>query len=279
MDRARTSRGMAAEGGRGTRGVHARGVSAKQRLHLAAVLIVAALFALPLHAQEDPSDIEFEFAITQEEFETFSALAAQAIYATPVDPARARGLLGFDIGVAATAMPVDTDALYWQRSVGDDFSVSDHVVVPRLIASKGLSFGTISAMYSKVPDTDIAMWGASYDMPLTSGGIASPTIALRGAYSQLRGVEELDLTTYGVELFISKGFGPITPYAAAGYARHQADAIVSSNGIAPPRFLEAEGNMNRYTLGVKISMFIPKLVVEATQGEERSYAAKIAIGF
>jgi len=35
----------------------------------------------------------------------------------------------------------------------------------------------------------------------------------------------------------------------------------------------------RVTLGVKISMFIPKLVVEATQGEERSYAAKVAFGF
>ena len=204
---------------------------------------------------------------------------AQGIYATPVDPARARGLLGFDIGVAVTAMPVDTDSSYWQHSVPDDFTVSDHVLVPRLMASKGLSFGTISAMYAKVPDTDAQVWGASYDMPLTSGGIASPTIALRGAYSQLRGIDEFDLTTYGVEVFISKGFGPITPYVAAGYARHDAEGIVSSSGVANPIILTDEGNMKRYTLGVKISMFIPKLVVEATQGEERSYAAKIALGF
>jgi hypothetical protein len=36
--------------------------------------------------------------------------------------------------------------------------------------------------------------------------------------------------------------------------------------------------MNRYTVGVRISMFLPKLIVEATQGEERSYAAKISFG-
>lgn len=236
---------------------------------------------MPLQAQTDPDDgdIHFDFSITQEEFETFTRLAAQGIYATPVDPARARGLLGFDVGIAAIAVPVDTDASYWQRSVGDDFSVSDHLVVPRLVASKGLSFGTISAMYAKVPETDVTVWGASYDMPLTSGGIATPTIALRGAYSQLRGSEELELKTYGVELFVSKGFGPITPYVAAGYAKYQADAVVPSFGVAPPRSLEDEGNMNRFTLGVKISMFIPKLVVEATQGEERSYAAKVAFGF
>lgn len=170
-------------------------------------------------------------------------------------------------------MPIDTNAPYWQNAVGNDFSVSNYLAVPRLVASKGLSFGTISAMYAKVPDTDVTVWGASYDMPLTSGGIATPTIALRGAYSQLRGVEEYDLTTYGVELFVSKGFGPITPYVAAGYARHNAEARIDT------RTLTDEGNMNRYTLGVKISMFIPKLVVEATQGEERSYAAKMALGF
>jgi hypothetical protein len=232
--------------------------------------------AAPLQAQ---SDIDFDSSITQAEFEEFSRLAAQAIYATPVDPARARGLLGFDIGVAVTAVPVDPDAAYWQNSVPDDFSVSDHVLVPRLIASKGLSFGTISAMYAKVPDTEVQVWGASYDMPLTSGGIASPTIALRGAYSQLRGVDEFELSTYGVELFVSKGFGPITPYAAAGYARHDATGIVASDGVANPITLTDEGNMKRFTVGVKISMFIPKLVVEATQGEERSYAAKIALGF
>jgi hypothetical protein len=223
--------------------------------------------------------IHFQFGITQEEFDTFASLLAQGIYATPVEPARARGLLGFDVGIAAVAVPVDTNASYWTRSVNEDFTVSDHAVIPRLVASKGLSFGTISAMYAKVPDTDLQVWGASYDMPLTRGGIAAPALTLRGAYSEVRGSEELKLKTYGAELFISKGFGPITPYAAAGYAKHDGRANVLSLGAAPSYELETDGNMSRVTLGVKISMFIPKLVVEATQGEERSYAAKVAFGF
>jgi hypothetical protein len=240
------------------------------------------LFAgAPLQAQSSGNDIHFDPTITQAEFETFSRLVAQGIYATPVEPARARGLLGFDIGVAATAVPVDPAATYWTKSTDNDFTVSDHVVVPRLVASKGLSFGTISAMIAKVPDTDVQVWGAAYDMPLTSGGIASPTIALRGAYSQLRGVEELKLTTYGAEIFLSKGFGPITPYAAAGYARHNSEARIETliTGNPAPFIMKDEGNMKRYTIGVKVSLFIPKLVVEATQGEERSYAAKVSFGF
>jgi hypothetical protein len=38
-------------------------------------------------------------------------------------------------------------------------------------------------------------------------------------------------------------------------------------------------NLNRITLGVRLSLFLPKIVVEATQAEVRSYAAKVSIGF
>ncbi|HEX2120823.1 MAG TPA: hypothetical protein VHL59_04200 [Thermoanaerobaculia bacterium] len=219
------------------------------------------------------SDIEFDPAITQAEFEQFSRLVAQSIYATPVDPARARGLFGFDIGVAVTAVPVDPNAAFWQRAVGNDFTISDYVAVPRLVASKGLSVATISAMYSRVNDTDIEVWGGALDVPILSGGIVKPTLALRGAYSQLRGVEEYDLETYGVELFLSKGFGPITPYAAVGRTKLDAEGRIS-----PTVSLTDDSSGNRYTLGVKLSLLIPKITVEATQGEERSYAAKVSFG-
>jgi hypothetical protein len=232
--------------------------------------------ALPLSAQ---NDIAFLPETTQEQFETFSRLVAQGIYATPIDAARARGLLGFDIGIGATAIPVDTDAAYWVNAVEQDFTVSDHVVVPRLIVSKGLSVATISAMYAQVPDSEISVLGASLDVPLVSGGIAKPTLAVRGSYAMLQGAETFDLNTYGVELFLSKGFGPITPYVAAGLARSDAEGTIVSPIDAPSRTLTDEAGSNRITVGVKLSLLLPKIVVEATQGEERSYAAKVAFGF
>jgi len=227
--------------------------------------------ALPLSAQ---SDIDFDPAITQQEFEQFSRLVAQGIYATPVDAARARGLLGFDIGVGATAIPVDTNSTYWQNAVSDDFTISDHVVVPRVIVTKGLSVATLSAMYSKIPDSDIAVWGASLDVPIIDGGIVKPTLALRGSYATLQGVDEFDLNTYGVEVFLSKGFGPVTPYVAAGRTRSDAEGRISDTIV-----LTDEADSHRFTVGVKLSLLLPKIVVEATQGEERSYAAKVSFGF
>ncbi len=218
------------------------------------------------------SDIEFDPTITEAEFQTFSRLVSQGIYATPVDPARARGLLGFDIGVAATAVPVDTNAPYWTRAVSDDFTISDHVVVPRVVAIKGLSAFTVSAMYSQVPDSDLKVWGAAVDVPIINGGVVKPTLAVRGAYATLQGSDNYDLNTYGAELFLSKGFGPVTPYGAIGIARSKAEGRVNT------LVLEDNSTMNRFTVGVKLSLLLPKIIVEATQGEERSYAAKVSFG-
>ncbi|HEX6100880.1 MAG TPA: hypothetical protein VF432_31470 [Thermoanaerobaculia bacterium] len=268
-----------AEAKRRPRGLHPFRFLAEQRLHLAVVLIVAAALPLCTSSASAQDDITFDPTITQEQFETFSRLVAQGIYATPVDSARARGLLGFDIGVGAAAIPVDTDEPYWQNSVAEDFTVSDHVVVPRVIVSKGLSVATVSAMYAKVPDSDIAMMGASLDVPILSGGVVTPTLAVRGAYATLQGVDSFDLNTYGVELFLSKGFGPITPYVAVGRARSDAEGRIVPPDDSAPITLTDEADSNRITVGVKLSLLLPKIVVEATQGEERSYAAKVSFGF
>lgn len=174
-------------------------------------------------------------------------------------------------------MPVETGASYWQNAVDDDFSVSDHIVVPRLVVSKGISLATVSASYAKVPGSDIEVIGGALDIPILNGGLISPTLALRGSYSQLQGVEELDLKTYGVELFLSKGFGPITPYVAAGRMRSDAEGRIDAPDANTVTLVD-EFDQNRFTVGVRISMLLPKIVVEATQGEERTYAAKVSFG-
>ena len=197
-----------------------------------------------------------------------------------MEPASARGLLGFDIGVAVTAAPIDTNAAYWRNAVRDDFTVSNYLAVPKLVVSKGLSLVTVSASYAKVPDSDVSVLGGAIDVPLVRGGVAVPSFTIRGAYSQLQGVENFEATTYGVELFVAKGFGPITPYGAVGRMRADTTAIrfygIPTAVPVPP--LVHESDFNRFTAGVRISLMIPKIIIEATQAEERSYAAKISFG-
>src|ERR1700737_4087570 len=106
MDPARSERGVAAAGWIAS-GLHAGRFLGQLGAYLAALLI-----ALPLWA----SDIAFNPQITQAEFVKFSRLIGQGIFATPVQPARTSGFLGFDVGVAATAMKINKNEPFWVHS-------------------------------------------------------------------------------------------------------------------------------------------------------------------
>ena len=202
-------------------------------------------------------------------------MIAQGIFATPVQPARATGLLGFDIGVAATAVHVDTNAAYWINSVpgGSDFVHNNYAAAPRLVVAKGFGFGTVSVSYAQF-SSDVKTYGGTLDLPIIRGTVATPEIAARATYAQLSGVDVFKLKAYGLEAFISKGFGPLMPYAA--YGRMRSD---SSGDITATHTLHDQGENNRWTLGLRFSLFIPKFAIEATQAQERSYSAKISFGF
>ncbi|HUP50000.1 MAG TPA: hypothetical protein VNA04_14535 [Thermoanaerobaculia bacterium] len=268
---------VVAQSGR-KRGLFTFGVSPQQRVHLTALLTLVLALAAPLHAQ---GDIDFDPAITEEEFSKFARLMAQALYASPVHPAGPSGLFRFDAGIAVTMIEIDTSASYWQRAVGEDLAsrYGNYVGVPRLVVTKGLGSGTLAGTYAKVGDTDIEMWGGSLDVPIIDGGLLRPTLAVRGTYSQLRGIEVYDQTTYGVEVFLGKGFGLITPYAAYGRMRSDATATIPATAVTPEIILHDRSDIDRITVGARLSLGLPRLVVEATQAEERSYSAKISVGF
>lgn len=265
MDRTRRERGLAAAGRLAGR-VHASRFLGQLGAHLAAFLI-----ALPLAAQ----DISFNPLITQAEFSKFSRLIAQGIFPTPVQPARSTGLLGFDIGVAATALKIDTKSSYWLHSVpaGNDFVHGSYAAVPRLVVAKGFGFGTISASYAKFSSSGIKTYGGALDLPIVRGSALTPELALRASYGTVTGVDVLKLKTYGLEAFLSKGFGPLMPYAAYGRMR------TDSRGFTPFFTLTDRGENNRFTLGLRFSLLVPKFAIEATQAQQRSYAAKISVGF
>ncbi len=234
------------------------------------------MIALPLGAQ----DIEFNPATTQEEFAQFSRTMGQAIFATPVEPARASGLLGFNVGVAATLVKIDQNASWWRHAVpanNDFLTGGGYAAVPRLVASKGLGFATVSGTYAKIQNSDVKAYGGAIDVPVVRGSVVTPELAARGSYATISGIDVYKLKTYGLELFISKGFGPLTPYAAVGRQRTNATGTVTTS--TSTFTLDDRSNINRYTAGVRFSIPGPKIVIEVTQAEVRSYAAKIAVGF
>lgn len=147
--------------------------------------------------------------------------------------------------------------------------------MPRLVVSKGLSAATISASYAKLQNTGGSILGGAVDVPIINGGLVKPTLALRGSYSTLRGIDVYGLNTYGLELFLGKGFGPVTPYASYGRQRSDAHGTIPEASIS----LRDRSTFTRYGAGVQLNLFVLRLDVEATQAEARSYAAKVSFGF
>lgn len=177
-----------------------------------------------------------------------------------------------------TGVPIDENAQYWTKAVGKDWSYGGYIGVPKLVVSKGLGVLTVAGMYSQVQDSDIKVLGGAVDIDIIDGGFVSPTLALRASYSMLQGVKEYDAKTYGLDLFLGKGIGPLTPYAAIGRMRTDSEGRIIRNGTTLFTLTD-KADINRYTVGVRISLALPKLVLEASQAQERTYSAKLSVGF
>ncbi|GAC1395218.1 MAG: hypothetical protein NVSMB68_12280 [Thermoanaerobaculia bacterium] len=184
-------------------------------------------------------DISFNPLITQTDFQKFSRLIAQGIFPSPVQPAGGSGLLRFDVGVAAT----------------------------------------VTGSYAKIADTGGSVLGGTLDVPVVNGGLLKPTLALRGSYGTLRGLDVYRLNTYGLELFLGKGFGPVTPYGAVGKQRSDATGTIPQTPRTPVITLRDRSTITRYTLGAAINLLILHVNVEANQAEARSYGARVSFGF
>src|SRR5437762_10101182 len=182
MDRAWRERRLAAARWF-TRCFHTRRIPRQLGAPLAAFLI-----AMPLFAADN---IAFDPQITQAEFAKFSRLVGQGIFATPVQPARVTGLLSFDIGLAATALQVDTNASYWMHAVpaSSDFVHGNYAAVPRLVVSKGFSVATISGSYAKFSNSEVKTYGGALDLPIMRGTAVTPELAVRGSYATITGVD------------------------------------------------------------------------------------------
>jgi hypothetical protein len=160
---------------------------------------------------------EFDFDIlpgaTQDDFESIAEDAAALLNAKTLTPAEPMGITGFAIGVYGSYLETESPGA-WRRVTGEDL---EEIGMVGIVAQKGLPLGIdVGASYSWVPDSDVEMFGAEVRYALLEGGVAAPAIGLRGSYSTINGVDEVDFDSYGVELAISKGFGPLTPYAGVG---------------------------------------------------------------
>lgn len=214
------------------------------------------------------ADIDNLGALNQREFRHFSEDLGAALSYKALAPAEPLGVTGFDIGVEVTSTRLGHSDLF-ERVSDEDL---DSVVIPKVHAHKGLPFGIdVGLMYATVPDSNVDLVGAELRYALVEGGVAMPAVAVRGTWSRMDGVDQLDLETRGLELTVSKGFAMLTPYAGVGQVWVDSDPNVT--------LLNDESfTLSKYYAGANLALGLLSIGLEAEQmGDTRSLGGKFAL--
>lgn len=209
----------------------------------------------------------------QAEFRTLSEDLGAALSYKPITPAAPLGTSGFDMGIEVTQTDMAKSSQLWSKITNNSGTVSK-LYVPKLHIAKGLPFGIdIAAFYSKIPSTNISLYGGELRYAILDGGIAQPAIAVRGSYTKLNGVNQLSLDTKGLDISISKGFAMFSPYAGIGQVWVNSTANVS--GLAAEKFTQG-----KVFVGANLNLGFTNLAAEIDKtGGIQSISMKLGFRF
>ncbi len=207
----------------------------------------------------------------QPDFRLLSEDLGAALSYKPLTPTAPLGITGFDVGIAATSTKLQNSSVFTTAGGGDHSSV----IVPSLRLNKGLPFDIdVGFMYSAVPSTNIRLWGGELRYALVPGGAVMPAIGIRGSYTKLSGVDQLEFNTRGVDLSISKGFLMFTPYAGVG------KVWAASTPVGIPTLSKESFSSNKAFVGLNMNFGLMNLALEGDKtGKASTYGAKLGFRF
>jgi len=232
-------------------------------------LVIASLFAVSLPVVA--SNIDNLQALSQSEFRALSKDLGAALSYKPLTPTTPLGITGFDVGLAVTATKIENSDLLQRAGAGNHSTLP----VPSLRVNKGLPLDIdVGLMVGAVPGTNVRLYGGELRYAIVSGGAALPAIGIRGSYTKLTGVDQLDFDTKGVDLSISKGFLMFTPYGGIG----KVWASSTPNGI--PALSKESLSLNKVFVGANLNFGLMNLAFEGDRtGKASSYGAKLGFRF
>src|SRR6266581_3156169 len=232
--------------------------------------VVASLLAVSLPV--GANDVNIQLLTNQNDFRGLSEDLGAALSYKPLTPTTPLGLTGFDVGIAVTGTKLENKTAF--ANAGADISTA---AVPSLRVNKGLPFGIdVGVMVGAVPSTNIKLYGGELRYAIVPGGVAMPAIGVRGSYTKLTGVDQLDFDTKGVDLSISKGFTIFTPYAGVGKVW-----VASTPKSIPTSTPTKESlSLNKVYVGINMNFGLTNLAFEGDRtGQATSYGVKLGFRF
>jgi len=235
------------------------------------LLCALGCLAQPAFAANNITNLQ---GLGQADFNALSEDLGSALSYKPVAPAAPLGVTGFDIGVELTQTNMAKSSQLWGTITGSGTPMSS-LYVPKLHLDKGLPFGLdIAAFVSKVPTTNISLYGGELRYAILDGGVATPAVAIRGAFTKLSGVNQLSFGTKSLDLSVSKGFAMVTPYLGAGRVWVNSSSNVLSNVTGA--MLTDTFTQNKVFGGINVNFGLMNLAAEVDKtGSARSITGKL----
>jgi hypothetical protein len=239
------------------------------------VFVVLLLFVMAVPAMAKTT-INID-TLNQADFKSFSTDLGMALSYQPLSPAAPLGdkLPGVDAGVEASFVKLDTSAPYFTK-INQFGDIPNTLVLPRVHVQVGLPIIPIDLGVSYTKVGDIKLTGFELKYAILKGGVAMPAVAIRGAYTKLSGVDELDLSTKSVDLSISKGILIFTPYVGVGEVWITSDPHSALN----PSLTKEDITKTKVFVGTKVKIFpFVNLVVEGDFANVKEYSARLNVNF
>lgn len=224
--------------------------------------------AQPALAANNINPSNFTGPSAQSDFRAFSEDLGSALSYKALAPPTPLGVTGFDMGVEATGTKIRNLGVATNSSMGD-------LVVPKLHVEKGLPLNIdVGAFYSALPTTGVKLYGGELRYAIIPGGIATPAVGIRGAFSKMSGVNQLSLSTRSMDISISKGFAMFTPYAGVGSV-WVSSAPIGTAGLANESFRQ-----NKVFAGGDVNFGLANVDMEYDKtGYASSYGVKLGFRF
>jgi len=214
--------------------------------------------------------------ITNSEFATLVRELGMLSAYRAVAPAEPGGLTGFDFGIEASFAEIDTTV--WDKVVSDG-NAESYLGIARFHARKGLPFNLdVGVNYLYIPDSDVRFIGGELQWAVLAGSTVSPALALRGHYTAMTGGKNVDISSYGADAILSKGFAFFTPYIGGGVVQIDGK-YTGSDPILLPLLQDQSATEFRGFGGVQIAMALVRLTLEAEYSRMPIYTAKLSLGW
>lgn len=209
--------------------------------------------------------------LSQSEFRTVSEDLGAAFSYKPIAPTEAQGLTGFDIGLGVTGTDLSRSAAALSRAGASSGSMNT-LLIPRLHLHKGLPLGIdVGAFIANIQAINANLYGAEVRYALLDGGVATPAIGVRGAYTQLNGANQLAFSTRSLDISISKGFTVLTPYAGVGQV--WVTSSPSAGSLAGESF-----SQGKLFAGLNVNLGLLNLALETDRtGNTSSWSMKVGL--